>query len=598
MSLLDKASLIVTPNGYSENTIYSVIPSSGAGDLTFTRATDAWRTNSQGLVQRVAWNLLQYSEQLENAAWSKTNSSIISNQAIAPNGALTADRFIEDTTNGLHIVNQSTTATGGFYTASVYIKPNGRNWIYISMAAASNYAAYFDVQNGVVGTVESNIISASITNAGNGWYRCVLTANTNALSPRVNIYTTISNGVASYTGDGISGVYIWGAQLVEGSSALEYFPTTDRQDVPRIDYSLGGCPTLLMEPQRTNLATGSNSLSSGANVLDFTTATPNIFVSPDGTQNAMRFTETIDNGRHGFYQYVTTTAQSYTISIFTKQTGRRYICLGSDFTGTSLNSFFDLQTKSIVSAAGYTCAIQDYGNGWLRLTATVTALAGSRFIIWGGSVDGISSSYAGSTSVSQTFWGLQCEAGSYPTSYIPTTTASVTRNQDVATKVGISSLFGQTEGTVFYEVSFPQPLGLGNQVFANVSNDAGTQLFYNAFINAIGNFVFDIYIAGIYIFTLTTSAPAVAGRNRVALVYKAGAYKVFLNGVLVATSSNATPITNTISRPTLTANTTPVYYYEFIAFKSALSDSELELLTGDSFDSYAKMAAYFNYTLQ
>ena len=92
MSLLDTASLIVTPNGYKEGTLYSVIPSDGSGDMSVVRATTATRVNSAGLVELVPYNLLQYSEQIDNADWLKSNSPIITtNIAIAPNGTMTAD---------------------------------------------------------------------------------------------------------------------------------------------------------------------------------------------------------------------------------------------------------------------------------------------------------------------------------------------------------------------------------------------------------------------------------------------------------------------------------------------------------------------------
>jgi hypothetical protein len=75
MSLLDTASLIVTPNGYKEGKLYSVIPSDGSGDMSVVRATTATRVNSAGLIELVPYNLVNYSEQFDNAAWVKTNAN-------------------------------------------------------------------------------------------------------------------------------------------------------------------------------------------------------------------------------------------------------------------------------------------------------------------------------------------------------------------------------------------------------------------------------------------------------------------------------------------------------------------------------------------
>ena len=79
MSLLEQASLVLIPSGYKEDTVYSVIPSNGSGDLSFTRASDGTRINSDGLVENTPWNLFQQSETFENASWTKNNISVGSN---------------------------------------------------------------------------------------------------------------------------------------------------------------------------------------------------------------------------------------------------------------------------------------------------------------------------------------------------------------------------------------------------------------------------------------------------------------------------------------------------------------------------------------
>ncbi len=136
MSLLTQASLVVTPNGVKEGKLYSVIPSDGSGDMSVVRATTATRVNSSGLVELVPYNLVQYSEQLDNAAvWvAYSGTTTTANAATAPNGTLTADR-IQGATGAFRGVRQSIAFQVSTCTFSVYLKSatganqNARIWI-------------------------------------------------------------------------------------------------------------------------------------------------------------------------------------------------------------------------------------------------------------------------------------------------------------------------------------------------------------------------------------------------------------------------------------------------------------------------------------
>jgi hypothetical protein len=167
-------------------------------------------------------NLFKYSEQFHNAAWTKTYSTITANSVVAPDGATSADTLIESVATDWHGVRQSVGGDGIPKTLSVYAKANTRNWLCLNLNYSGNHRAWFDLQNGVLGTVESGN-TATITSVGNGWYRCTLYRATD--NNNVDIDVANANGAFSYLGDG-SSIYIWGAQLELTSTANTYTPTT------------------------------------------------------------------------------------------------------------------------------------------------------------------------------------------------------------------------------------------------------------------------------------------------------------------------------------------------------------------------------------
>ena len=179
------------------------------------------------LVEEARTNLVERSEEFENAYWTKTNATVTLNAAIAPNGLLTADKLVEGTaTNALVHVQRVVSSSAIAYTWSVYAKAAERNWLVLNVFSLSSSRAYFDLQTGTLGSVAAGI-TAQITPVNDGWYRCSITRTTPAdVNAQWQVGITTANNTPTYTGNGSSGVFIWGAQLEAGAFPTSYIPTT------------------------------------------------------------------------------------------------------------------------------------------------------------------------------------------------------------------------------------------------------------------------------------------------------------------------------------------------------------------------------------
>jgi len=235
--ILQDASFLYVPSGYASGTAFSELSTKDYVDLTWTRATDAWRTNADELIQRVPWNLLQQSETFDNEIWVKTSTTIVANAEIAPNATMTAD--IMTVTSSATNLSQTVSYPiygGGEYTFSVYVK-----------VISTTTSGAMRLQ----GVVDGANVSMNFTPTTE-WqlFTQTINATTSITSLRIR-------GLAF-----VGTVAIWGAQLTEGTTAQPYLPTTTRLNVPRLDYTYGTSPASLLEPERTNQIP--NSICSGS----------------------------------------------------------------------------------------------------------------------------------------------------------------------------------------------------------------------------------------------------------------------------------------------------------------------------------------------
>lgn len=178
------------------------------------------------LIEEARTNLLTYSADYSNVAWNKENVTVSAVTTVLPDGTSNANKVIDTAVLGFHRVYSGLISgiSATSYTFSVYAKYAGRRWLALQISGST----YFDLVNGVVGSSTSGS-TGTITPVGNGWYRCTTTRTLLAGLTTTEIFLANADNGANYTGDGTSGVYLWGAQLEQGAFATSYIPTTSAQ---------------------------------------------------------------------------------------------------------------------------------------------------------------------------------------------------------------------------------------------------------------------------------------------------------------------------------------------------------------------------------
>ena len=201
-------------------------------------------------------------------------------------------------------------------------------------------------------------------------------------------------------------------------------------NIPRLDYLDGSCPSLLLEPSGTNLITHSEDFANAAWTSTGVDVKTNHIVSPSGEINATQIAGTATGTKRIFDVISTIASSTYTYSLYVKKGNTPTLSFLTS--SGSINCTFNLDAVTATNGS-----IEDAGNGWYRLSATGTALSGKEvFQILLKSAEGVGTF--------QYIYGAQVEEGSDVTSYIPTNGSIVTRAADMCTlntaNLGLSSI--------------------------------------------------------------------------------------------------------------------------------------------------------------
>jgi hypothetical protein len=391
--------------------------------ITFTRASSGTYVGPDGLLKTFAnqgalgVNLLNLPQDFDNAAWSKDNATIQPNAGIAPDGTYSARKIVETVANLEHRTAQAVTLTNTAHAWSVYIKPVERTWAFIGCnnTIGLSVRTFFNLSTGTVGTTPSGI-TAAIEDVGDGWYRCSITLSAPVASNFISVGLASADNTHVYTGDGSSGILVWGAQLETGSTPTTYYPTNI--NTPRFDWASNTVVPLKNLLFLTDSVSGWN--------LESSTLVTNVTTAPNGTSTASLFTT--PNRAWRYFPYSGTTVDNV-FSIYAKAAGSSTFTLRFQDRWTPQNgvSFsFNLSTGTITANPGGRASIVDVGDGWYRLIVKNNLTDGLGYVELRDAPSGVY------------IWGVQFENSTEVSEYIPV--AHTTTNTSLAANPTVNGL--------------------------------------------------------------------------------------------------------------------------------------------------------------
>ncbi|WP_041258235.1 phage head spike fiber domain-containing protein [Fibrella aestuarina] len=444
--------------------------------FTCTRAGTATRFNALGQLETVAanaprfdydpttyqnMNLIAPSEDYSGGIWSRTGSTVSQTAVTAPIAA-SVTLLTETTATSGHTLTGSNVSTA-ICTFSIYAKAAGRNFLWLYFGGYSGGSTWFDLASGTAVNVEGNV-TAAIVNLGDGWYRCSITKKNAQNHSSVAANLANSSTATSYTGDGVSGILLTGAQLETGTVVGPYTKTTT---LPVTTTTLATLKGLLIEDSRTNFVRNSEmvgAVTGTPGTLPTNWAIDQAYGSSTVRSRVAVVSELgitcVDIGLSG-----TTTTGNY---LLVNPNGANYPCT----VGQRLTFSVYVRLAGGAMGIGAKCGVQaqffDSGNAQLSSNNSTeidvpTGLTKLSYTTGAAPANATSCRFwiyftgAQPTTVytfALRFGAPQVEVGSFPSSYIPTTGSSVQRNADFV-QTSTLNWFNPKQGTIVTEILTP-----------------------------------------------------------------------------------------------------------------------------------------------
>lgn len=584
MSKFSDSTFYLAPSGYRETILFPQKPLSSIGHLSLGRASSATRTNPAGQVEDVCYNLLRYSEDFLNSLWVKIAASVTTDSIISPNGTLTSDKLIATAVNTGHLIYQTYSAQTQTYTFSTYAKKGEYDYMIMRLDNdISTVRVWFNLSNGTIGTSQGGF--PTITNIGNGWYRCTMTySSASAQSIYAVLYTANADNVQNFLGDGTSGIYVWGAQLVQGNLPKDYLYTSDRLNFPRVDYS-DGSASLLLEPQRTNQMANSGWVGGTTPtgwVLFLTGSITTSVSTKNSSVNSLTFSGTAQRAFVIYSSFSFTSGVTYSMSVYVESvTTTATVDTVIGVANLPISSFSYLKNNVAISA---TTPIEAGNTYTIVFTPSATQFGDCRIGLGVGVL--VTANY--------TLSMPQLEVGSYATSFILTPTSSTaTRLADTFTRNNIytNNLISSSGGTWFVDLK-------NNLSVTNTSTDRG--IFISDVSTGIGNALsvrrlnagrlqITKVVGGSTSLLYTTTTDTV----KLAIRWNGTIADVFVNGVKQA---SAFAFTTTLMENLGTRSGEETYQFiqQMALWNTPLSDSQCIELTGVAYTTPAQAYGSLN----